>query len=90
MTFDKTWQLALLGSNRFSGNFAGVLDGPESRFTPRGFPVGGANRVGKEKHKALGPWINEQISEATFPVVSQSEHGLQISTHQNKRALCTA
>lgn len=46
MTFDKTWQLALLGSNRFSGNFAGLLDGSES---PRKvflseFPVG-ANRV---------------------------------------------
>lgn len=83
MTFDKTWQLALLGSNRFSGNFAGLLDwtvhNPESprKVFPSEFPVG-ANRVGSACF-----WVNERISEAAFPVVSQSEHGLQVSTHQN-------
>lgn len=67
MTFDKTWLLALLGSNRFSGNFAGVLDGSESKVFLSEFPVG-ANRVGNACF-----WINERISEAAFPVVSQSE-----------------
>lgn len=39
MTFNKTWQLALLGSNRFSGNFAGLLDGSESRITKEGISI---------------------------------------------------
>lgn len=52
MTFDKTWRLALLGSNRFSGNFAGRVGWSRIQIPPRKvflpeFPCGGDEPTGQ-------------------------------------------
>lgn len=66
MTFDKTWQLALLGSNRFSGNFAGLVNDSESRITKEGIsirvpcggePSGQRMLLGKRTNKRSCPFL---------------------------------